>query len=300
MEPYRYPLHQCPLYRLRSRRKLFELLYTSAPGVAELLARADRYREFTQRKSNGSLRRIADPRPPLKRIQSRLSSLLSRIETPDYVMAPAKGRSHIQNAARHRGANAFRLLDVEDFFPNCSSNKVGWFFREVMKCSPDVAAVLRDLTTWKGALPQGAPTSPWLAYFAYSDMWSEIAAASEAAGVTLTVYADDLTLSGPVVRGALVHDVKTVLRKHGHRFNVAKEAALLNAPALITGVVVKDGLLLVRNAHHRKMRERRKQIGKARSRREREPLERSLAGMRDHAAAVEKANGAHSLGAEHL
>ncbi len=76
-----------------------------------------------------------------------------RVEPPDFLMSPVRGRSNIDNAGRHRYASSYRLLDVADFYPRCSANKVAEFFAKVLGCPPDVTAVLvwlQNLATLDG------------------------------------------------------------------------------------------------------------------------------------------------------
>lgn len=286
----RYAVNQCALYRCGSRKRLFQLLQTSASKLAELQSAEQLYSEFPKPKSDGSHRLITAPRHDLKRIQTRIAELLLRIETPDYLFAPARGRSHIDNAAAHRGAQSFRLLDVQDFFPSCSSRKVAWFFGRVLKCPPEVTAILVWLTTYKGSLPQGSPASSPLAFHAYRDMWDEISALAKQAGNKLGVYADDITLSGVVVRGSLVYAVKERLKHHGHSYKEEKEVSLTLSPAAITGVVVHRELLLVPNAQRKKQWELRCRLNRQTGKRERKKLIASLAGRAAQSKQIELKN----------
>ncbi len=216
------------------------------------------------------MRDISAPIVPLKSAQARIADLLSRVAPPDYLFAPVEGRSYVDNAARHIGARSVRLLDIEDFFPSCTINKVIWFFRSRMECSTDVAVILARIVTDGGVLPQGSPCSPILAYFAYIDMWEEIEAEVVAAGCVLSVYADDLTISGDTVPEALIWNVKQILRRHDHRYAAHKERARRDRPSEITGViltregvtapnrqrqkihVVRDGLRITKSADQAK------------------------------------------------
>jgi hypothetical protein len=255
-----YDLDQCALYRCNTRRKLFKLLQTSAAKYAELRAAPDLYRQMRKPKKNGGTREILAPRHDLKRIQKRISELLMRVKAPDFLMSPVRGRSNIDNAQAHRNAASHRLLDIEDFYPNCSAAKVAWFFGSVMKCPPDVVKTLTWLTTWKGALPQGSPASPILAYFAYRDMWHEIDAHVRGVGNRLTVYVDDLTVSGDVVRSETIWTIKQILYRHGHRTKDAKEEARHGTPVTVTGVVLRDDQMLLPNSQHRKRHRVRKAL----------------------------------------
>ena len=110
------------------------------------------YSSFFKPKKSGGFRPIDAPRPDLKIIQRRIADLLQRFAQPDFLFAPVPGRSYVDNAARHLNATAFRLLDVEDFFPNCSADRVIWLFRTRLLCPIDVAVILRALVTHNGAL----------------------------------------------------------------------------------------------------------------------------------------------------
>lgn len=254
-----------PFFRLRSRAKLASLLYISPAKLTALASERDPYFQFTKPKSFGGIREISAPRDDLKAVQARIADLLRRIAPPDYLFAPVARRSYVDNAAAHLGAHSIRLLDIEDFFPSCTANKVIWFFHKRMQCSPDVAAIIRGLVTRKSSLPQGSPCSPILAYLCYVDMWEEISCIVESAGCALSVYADDLTISGKTVPEAAIWQIKKVLRRHGHRYNTSKERSKRERPAEITGVILRPDGLHAPNRLHKKLYEIRRGLGEASS-----------------------------------
>lgn len=286
----KYPLDQCALYRCRSRKRLFKLLRTSFRKYAELRDTADLYRTMQKPKKNGGFRTIQAPRGDLKRIQKRINELLMRVEPPDFLMSPVRGRSNIDNADRHRYAPSHRLLDVADFYPSCSANKVAEFFAKILGCPPDVTAILVWLTTKEGALPQGSPSSPILAYWAYRDMWDEINQVAREGGCDVSVYVDDIAVSGPVVRGATIHTIKQILRKHGHQTKDAKEESRLNRPVTVTGVILREGDLLLPNAQHYQRHRLRKALEGIRDGPERARLEASIAGHAETERQIVKRN----------
>ena len=249
-----------PFFRLRSRSKLADLLFVSRAKLQSLAREEGLYFDFQKPKSSGGFRIISAPRDDLKAIQKRIADLLQRIAPPDYLFAPVARRSYVDNAAVHLGADSIRLLDIEDFFPSCTANKVIWFYRTRMQCSVDVAAIIRGIVTKAGSLPQGSPCSPILAYLCYVDMWEEIARIVESANCVLSVYADDLTISGTTIPEAAIWDIKMVLRKHGHRYNALKERSKRLKPAEITGVILSRGELHVPNRQHKALYHLRRQL----------------------------------------
>lgn len=139
MPTHKYTLRDSPFFRLRSKAKLAQLLQISPAKLKKLSTLERGYVCFTKPKKKGGVREISAPIPPLKAAQSRIAILLSRVAPPDYLFAPVAGRSYVDNAARHIGARSVHLLDIEDFFPSCSINKIIWFFRNRMECAPDIA-----------------------------------------------------------------------------------------------------------------------------------------------------------------
>jgi hypothetical protein len=279
MKPVKYHGEkESPFYRLQSKSKLAELLYVGVPKIKVIGKTDNLYFDFTKPKKDGTTRSISAPRDDLKAIQSRISDLLSRIAPPDYLFAPVSGRSYVDNAARHLGATSVHLLDIEDFFPSCTANKVVWFFMTRMGCSRDVTVLLKNIVTRNDALPQGSPCSPILAYLCYVDMWDDIDALVTAAGCLLSVYADDLTISGPVVPESLVWEIKKTLVKHGHRYKISKERSRHLKPTEITGTILSGNVLLAPNRQHKKISVVRRELAATTSLPHKEKLEAQLRG----------------------
>lgn len=267
-----------PFFRLRSKMKLASLVFVGREKLKELTSAKDLYVDFPKRKKEGGFRSISAPRDDLKAVQSRIADLLQRIAPPDYLFAPVAGRSYVDNASRHIGAESIRLLDIEDFFPSCTANKVIWFFIKRMECSPDVAAILRGITTRNGCLPQGSPCSPILAYLCYVDMWEDIAEIVTTNRCVLSVYADDLTISGPVVPERTIWQIKRTLHKHGHSYKLSKERSKHLRPAEITGVILARDHLLLPNRQHKKLHVARQELKRTRSPDRRATLEAQIKG----------------------
>lgn len=275
-----YGERDCPFFRLRSKDRLAKLLFVGSEKIRFLAASDNLYFEFKKPKRSGGHRQILAPRTDLKQVQKRIAVLLQRITPPNYLFAPVTGRSYVDNAAAHLGASSIRLLDIEDFFPSCTANRVIWLFHKRLECSPDVSAILRGIVTHNGALPQGSPCSPILAYLCYIDMWEEISRMVQEAGCKLSVYADDLTISGNVVREELIWRVKKKLRRYGHRYQASKERKKHLRPAEITGVVLRPDGLYAPNRLHKGLREVRNSLKKTKSSKEVEFLQVKIRGRK--------------------
>ncbi|MGA1799277.1 reverse transcriptase family protein [Sphingomonas sp. 4RDLI-65] len=243
-------INQSRLFKVSSPERLAKVLGTSLQDLRDLCALDLRYREFDIPKAGGKLRHCEDPVPALKAVHGRIASALSQIEAPDFLFCPVKGRSYISNAAAHRHNRAVRCLDIKRFFPSTPSRRVFWFFKTVMGLRGDAAGLLTDLATFKGRLPTGSPLSPILAYFAFHDMWAEIAAFCKSRDYVLTVYIDDVTVSGQKVPLSDLWYIKTIIRRYGLEYH--KEKSFIDRPAEITGVILRDGAVSAPHRQHQK------------------------------------------------
>ncbi|MBX4882614.1 RNA-directed DNA polymerase [Rhizobium bangladeshense] len=263
-----HKLNDSALYQVSTRKKLAEVLMCSPQDLKDVLALSVRYKNRWKRKDSdtapwlthppapdeaSNYRPIDIPVPPLKKLQGRIADLLSRVEPPEFLCSPVKGVSYVDNARRHINSHAFWLLDIADYFPNCRADRVAWFFRTKMKCAPDVTTILVALTTDKDRLPQGSPCSPILAYFSNMRMWRDISTLVTNAGCVLSVYADDITISGSKVPGGLVWQIKQTIHKNGFKLKRDKELSLIASPADITGVIVQNGQLKLPNRQRKKL-----------------------------------------------
>lgn len=251
-KPKRYVLDQSPLYKLSNRRKLADLLKITTRELRLLSRQADNlYREFSVPKKTGGTRDVENPARQLKLVQARLARWLGRIEPPDYLFCPVKGRCYVSNAALHRGQRVVHCLDVRKYFPSTSARRVFWFFHKIMKCERDIAGTLTALSTYQGHLPTGSPLSPILAYFAHYDVWEAIAAICRQHGYKLSVYIDDVTISAPSVSAAVLWDIKREIHRSGLRYH--KEKSFYNGVAEITGVIVNGEKLITPNRQFKKI-----------------------------------------------
>jgi retron-type reverse transcriptase len=236
------------------RKRIAELLAITDAELRNLTKNADAlYEEKDILKSDGvSTRHIEDPKKALKKVQKRLAKLLSRITPPEFLFCPVRRRCYVTNAAQHRGNRVVRSLDIHKFFPSTTSKRVFWFFHKVMCCNSDIAGTLVRLATYRGHLPTGSPLSPIMSYFAHTDMWDKIADLCREAGVTMTVYMDDVTVSGEHVPDSLIWQIKQVIHGSGHRYH--KEKAFYDSPAEVTGVFIVGNTIKVPHRQFKKLR----------------------------------------------
>lgn len=249
----RYPLEQSPLFKLKSKKKLADLLELDAKTIVNLSADKGNFRIFTIEK-NGKSRQVQVPKPILERIHKRMFKLLQRIETPEYLHSGVKKRSHITNAKAHEKSSSLVKIDIKKYYPSTKRESVYQFFQRHLLCSPDVSKILTDLSCVNGHIPTGSSLSQILAFFASLPMFERINELSLSNQVTFTVYVDDLTFSGETVAGEFIWQVKKVIHSYGYNYH--KEfSSPPDKTKLVTGVVIDRESLKVQNKHHKAIHE---------------------------------------------
>lgn len=283
----RHPLNQSRLYSIQSRAKLAALFGHTRQTLDALLKVERPYTHpeiVVERNGKRKTRTVNEPRGQLRAVHNVVAKFLGRVEPPDYLFCPVKARSYVQNAAHHIGAREIRKLDIESYFPSTSSQQIYWFFYQTMKCSPDVAHVLAKLLTVNNHLATGSTVSPILSFYAFYQMWQNIAQIASDAGCKLSVYVDDVTLSGERVTDRVLWDVKRQI--HSRKLKYHKENRYFEVGE-ITGAIVKQGRLLVPHRQHRKAFIVRKQVAEATEQSELLRLAAVLRGLKQQRKQIE-------------
>jgi retron-type reverse transcriptase len=250
-----YDINQSPFYYLRSKKNLARLLFISESQLEILTQTENLYLERDLKSIAGKTRRIEEPKMKLKSVQKRIQDILNRIKLPDYIYAPGQGRSYIKNAHVHLNNRVVKILDITAYFPSTQAMRVYHFFHKVMNCSSDIAGIITKLLTFNNHLPTGSPSSPILSYFSHMEMWNTIYKLVKSVDCNLTVYMDDVTISGNEVSSRLIWEIKKQFHRAGLHSNGKKEKYYINKQCCeITGVIIKNGVgSILPNRQHLKI-----------------------------------------------
>ncbi|MFD0991420.1 reverse transcriptase family protein [Mariniflexile jejuense] len=141
-------------------------------------------------------KRIINPSTKrLKVIQTRIHrNILNQIEMPSYAFGAVKGKDNLDNAKQHQGKRYKFTTDLKDFFPSITNKAVFKMFVS-QGFSPEVSSLLTKLTTYKGKIPQGAPTSSTLANLVFIKTGDILQEFSKENNATFTSFVDDMTFS---------------------------------------------------------------------------------------------------------
>jgi RNA-directed DNA polymerase len=179
-------------------------------------------RPFARRPISNKKRLIDNPKGMLKQVQRRINQrLLKPLLLPEHLLGGVPGKCIRDNAYLHLGSPCIVTVDIKKFFPSITPLQIYRVWRLRLNCSPRIAALLTRLTTFRGYLPQGAPTSTLLANLVLSSADCGIKTACEAAGIRYSSWVDDLAFSGLKAR-EIVPNVVNVLMQAGFRLSHQK------------------------------------------------------------------------------
>lgn len=204
------------------------------------------YREIHLKKVSGGYRVINAPTDELKAIQRAiLDKILASVRLPVFVYGFAKEKTIIENARLHSKSEFVLNADIKDFFPSVHFTRVQKVFT-ALGAGAFSARRLTGLTTLNYCLPQGAPTSPYLAALALRDMDARIRSLCVANHLLYSRYFDDIVISGSEQAHAILGTLTSIVESEGYRLHVDPAKLRLYGPKeerRITGIFVREGTL---------------------------------------------------------
>ena len=197
------------------------------------------YREFNVKKKSGGIRSISEPLPSLKEIQHWvLNRILYNIGVSKYAKAYIPKKTLKEHIRFHKNQKLVVTVDITNFFGAIKFVSVERIFLE-LGYSALISNLLTKLCCLEGALPQGAPTSPYLSNLMFREFDYEIADHCLKNSIKYSRYADDMAFSGDFGHEELVEYVQNVISKGNFSINQEKTRIMpQNQPQLVSGVVV--------------------------------------------------------------
>lgn len=217
------------------------------------------YRHFTKPKKDGGRREIAEPDSNLKRIQHAILGRYFQKEKPHPAAIAYRAKKSIAHHVwPHAGAELLITADVADFFPSTTAGRVEDWWRE--RVDSRLAPLLTQLTTHRGSLPQGAPTSPGLSNFVNREMDERLARRALAASARYTRYCDDMVFSwrrGDGPPSDFENGVRATLHEFGYLLHPKKGWRLherRDEPEITGVILTRHGRVRLPDRARQKMR----------------------------------------------
>lgn len=191
-------INSLKLPHFESIDELSELTRLSSRLLYCLSMKTNHYYTIKQiKKLNGGFREISIPSYTLHFVQRWiLVEILNKILPTNRAMAFRKGADfgHKQNAFYHADTLYGLALDLKDFFPSITANKIYTIFSS-LGYNNFAATILTNLCTLDGKLPQGSACSPALSNIICITLDKRLIGLCEKRGIRYSRYADDMYFS---------------------------------------------------------------------------------------------------------
>lgn len=193
-------------------------------------------------KRSGGFRILEEPADWLKETQQDiLRNILSQYGANDCCFGGVKGRNIADATMIHVRSPVKLKMDISDFFPSVTYDMVINSLIKHDNMPLDEAEKIAFLcTNNKGALPQGACTSPYLANLAADKMCAALDHISDRMGLKFTIYVDDLIFSGDEPE-KIIPIVMDVCKRYGFTIK-KKKTAILKYKQEVLGLCVTPDL----------------------------------------------------------
>lgn len=234
------------------------------------------YTRFSIAKRRSGSRTIDAPSDKLKDLQRRiLHRLLNGLPIHPAATGFVRGRSIVDNALPHVGQAVVINIDLADFFPTITKDRVAQMFR-ALGWNDEAAQMLSHICTNDGRLPQGAPTSPAISNLVCRKLDTRLAKLIKNQDGSYTRYADDITISlmsfgrnkpmrpkpknkPPLDRPptspsrSLLTQVRQIIESEGFMIQMKKKVRVQreHQRQTVTGLVVNDDVNLPRATRRR-------------------------------------------------
>ena len=179
---------------------------------------------------------IRPSKMPLKIIQKQIKDrILALIELPENVQGGVKKRSNITNAKPHQGKKYILTTDLQDFYPSIKAKKVYETFLE-LGFNAQCAFYITRLTTWKGELPQGTPTSTHISNIVFLKTDYKLIELCKAHNITYTRYIDDLTFSSQSDFQNIIEEILNIVLQSG--LKISRRKTFYCGSQTVTGIKI--------------------------------------------------------------
>lgn len=219
------------------------------------------YKHLVIKKKRNGKRELFAPAKALKRVQKRLNCSLQHYYAeikPEgihgFTINAEKKDDYcniVENAKPHVGKKHILNIDLKGFFSNISAHQVKQLFvSPFFGYNEHIATALTLLTTYRGKLPTGAPTSPVISNFVCFQLDVDLKTYCKMYGdLTYTRYADDLTFSSDLpISDQVISGIIAIIEKNDFQINEKKtRLRSFSKKQTVTGLVVNEKVNVERN-----------------------------------------------------
>lgn len=249
----RYSFSASPWVQDLTQRDLAKLLGKTKDQLESIINEKEKWIKRKTISIGGKERNLTLPVGKLRSIHERLKYHLNKIRQPSYLFSPRKGYSQRDNAEFHVGQIQFLSLDIKQFYPSTTSEHIFRWAHYVAGLKADVSGMLAHLVCIDGKMPFGSPVSPILMTLVHREMFDKIYKICCDNNLKMSLWVDDITISGQFVRGELVEQIRSIIRKCGFQTHKIKFRSS-GRPIIITGVPIMNSRVRAPRSLHERIK----------------------------------------------
>lgn len=224
-------LKKSPFYELKHWGKLrFLLSKKSQPitknQIKKFIYLTSQYTINTiyEKRKEGKIRTLDVPHKDLRPVLKKISNILKHPKVPDRVYGIIKENGKIKKYKdlqnTHSQNKEVWYIDIVNYTHSIEKDRVFDFFDKRLKCNSDIANILTKLCiTSYNKIPVGAPHSNYLSYYVVSDMWDEIFKIAIENKYDISLYKDDLILSGKKMDKDIIERIKAIITNNKFKYH---------------------------------------------------------------------------------
>jgi len=230
---------------------IYEILNTTKEEIEDIINnKSSYYTSYPIKKRSGSPRYIDAPFGKLKSLQnSILYNILYKFSSHPIAHGFVKNRSPITNARQHVGAKIIVSVDLKNFFNSITQQVVADNLKRILnkqqvikfKNEDEEIGFLSEILTYKGRVPQGAPTSPIISNIVCHGLDKSLNQLQIKQKCIISRYADDISISSNKIMaiGEVIRTVAGTAKGFGFRLNSKKTKIKKQSRRMVvTGIVV--------------------------------------------------------------
>jgi RNA-directed DNA polymerase len=215
------------------------------------------YKSYYIKKTHGGKRVIDAPNFEVKSIQAWiLKNILEKQEISDRANGFVHRRSIKTHALYHINKKYILCIDIKDFFNTIKLDQVKELFTKILN-NDNLAEKLSLVCTFKGYLPQGGVTSPFISNLIFFDLDEKIKEICDSINVNYSRYADDLTFSSNYFNHLeyVKKEIYRIIKESRFTINNKKTRFLTGKNRmLVTGIILNSGKLTTGRKRKRNLR----------------------------------------------
>ena len=222
---------------------LCKLLGVSKKYLVKIIFATERFYKTAKipKKKSGEFREVVIPTNGLMYIQRWiLDNVLYNLHISDFSTGFRKEYSIVDNANPHVNKDCILNLDIKDFFPSITFERVFLIFY-YHGYTKELSYYLAKLCTLNERLPQGAPSSPYISNIICLKLDKRLSVLASNLGADYSRYADDITISGPKYIKDNINFFESIIIDEGFACNHEKKRTVFrHERQMVTGLVVND------------------------------------------------------------